>query len=1717
MMTMVFAVEEINRDSRLLPGVKLGYRIMDSCDHVHTSMQALFSLIIENATEDRMERSAQSDILPSCLAGSPVSAVIGLASSSPTRAVAHTLGPFNIPLVSYFATCTCLTDKHTYPSFLRTVPSDLFQVKGLVQLVTFLGWLWVGTIGTTDDYSHYGIQAFSSQFRQQGGCVAFHLTIPKSPTAAEIQEMADRLQSSTTQVVVVFATEGQLLDLLLEGTLGFAFPGVRIPGLKEFLLNVRPSPTPGMEFVNMFWEELFGCRLQFGGDRSKENAADIPVCTGSEDLSNTESSYTDVSQARISYNVYKAVYAIAHALHTLLNCDSAELNMGMCEKHKSFTSRQLLDHLKTVNFTNQFEEKVYFDSNGEPVPLYDIINWQKNSKGEIRFIKVGSYDGSTPLGQQLQLEQSTIVWTKGQSQVPVSQCSAPCPSGTRQARRPGEPQCCFDCLPCADGEISNQTGSTECTKCPEFYWSDKDKVNCIAGIEEFLSFYDTMGIVLVVLTLLGVVLTTIITTVFHRFRSTPIVKANNSEISFLLLLSLKLCFLCSLLFIGQPSVWTCRLRQAAFGISFVLCLSCLLVKTIVVLLAFQANIPGTRALKLFGPSQQRSLILAATAPQVCLCAGWLLAAPPFPFKNPTYQASTGKIVVECKEPWPPGFYLVLGYIGLLAFLCLLLAFLGRKLPDAFNEAKLITFSMLIFWAVWISFIPAYVSSPGKFTVAVEIFAILASSFGLLLCIFVPKCYIILLRPERNIKKGLVAVKAANTTRVFPRMQEMQSENVMLKAVWRSMQDQDVGFPMKTREHRKHRVSANRMKKLSSEIFDITELEFSFKPRPNMALWAAKLIMFLSLFRGTLGSAALDSCVFLGEEEKNSLYEDGDVVIGGLFPLHYSPESSLPTYKTKPTLTMYNFKSRALRWIQTMTFAIKEINQRSDLLPQLKLGYHIRDSCDDIPVALRELLLLVNGQPERGSGADSIKKDKDLERNNGSSLGCAAVHRTVSPVIVGDASSGSSVALLRSLGSFHIPLVSYFASCSCLSDQREFPTFMRTMPSDAFQIRALVQLVTYFGWTWVGVIGVDSDYARFAIQLFLQESVQYGVCAAYTHLYPVTLSQQALDKLLECYSGTSMASSKVIINFCSESEMQGILTEIRRRNITGLQWIASEAWATATLLWEKFGNLLTGTLGFAIQRADVIPGLEEHLTSVRPSDIHKSTFLAEFWEETFNCRLNGSVNSHFHGVGNYLDRLPCKGTESLDDVYSPYSDVTQLRVSYNIYKAVYLVAHALQDMSDCKGGKGPFSNGTCADPKHFKPWQLIHYMRRANFSAQGAKVNFDQNGDPIAYYDLLNWQRSPDGSLHLVKVGFYDASSPAGYSLVINDSVIQWPVGKQASRSVCSDSCPPGSRVARRKGEPICCFDCVPCAEGEVSNETDSLECTRCSEDTWPNRARDLCIPKTIEYLSYHELMGIMLCVVSVLGACISLSILAIFFMYKDTPLVRANNMELSFLLLVFLAVCFLVGLLFIGEPSDWLCRIRYPTFGISVALCISCLLAKTAVVLMAFRSTLPGSNMMKWFGPNQQRASVLFGTAVQVIICLIWLLTSPPHANSNTDYHSATIIMECVTGSEVCFWCVLGYIGILACMCFLMAFLARKLPDNFNEAKFITFSMLIFFAVWITFIPVYVSTAGKYTVAVHIFAILASAFGLLFCIFAPKCYIIILKPEKNSKKHMMQR
>eukprot|EP00079_Xenopus_tropicalis_P031236 XP_017945007.1 PREDICTED: vomeronasal type-2 receptor 26-like [Xenopus tropicalis] len=327
---------------------------------------------------------------------------------------------------------------------------------------------------------------------------------------------------------------------------------------------------------------------------------------------------------------------------------------------------------------------------------------------------------------------------------------------------------------------------------------------------------------------------------------------------------------------------------------------------------------------------------------------------------------------------------------------------------------------------------------------------------------------------------------------------------------------------------------------------------------------------------------------------------------------------------------------------------------------------------------------------------------------------------------------------------------------------------------------------------------------------------------------------------------------------------------------------------------------------------------------------------------------------------------------------------------------------------------------------------------------------------------------------------------------------------------------PGYRKAVNPGAQPCCYGCLPCSEGEISNRTDSENCIRCPALEWPNHKRNQCIAKTEEFLSFTDgTISVSLLSITVLFSLITLLILGIFVIYRDSPIVRANNRSLSFLLLVSIKLSFLSVFLFLGRPVDITCMLRIITFGITFSIAVSSLLAKTIMVCVAFKATKPGSSWRKWLGVKLSNSVVLFCSSIQIIICMTWLAISPPFQELDIHTSPGTIIIQCNEGSAIGFYSVIGYMGLLAAVSFVLAFLARSLPDSFNEAKYITFSMLLFCSVWITMIPAYLSTKGKNTVCVEIFAILTSSAGLLACIFLPKCYIIMFRPEMNHKSCLL--
>ncbi|KAM8769863.1 extracellular calcium-sensing receptor-like [Acanthopagrus schlegelii] len=756
---MIFAIEEINNNPAVLPNISIGYKILSSCSSPTNAVRAALTLA---------SRPEEIDLTSSCPPA--ISALIAESGSSQSIAVAGTLGPFQVPIVSYFSTCACLSDRAKYPSFFRTIPSDYFQAKALAALVKRFGWQWIGAIQSDNDYGRNGILAFTKEVKKLGVCVAFVGKILRTYSKEKILDVVEMIKKSTVRVILAFVPEGDFYPLMKEvvkqnitgiqwigseawitaprpstpemyqtfgGALGFVVQKMAIPNLKPFLTGISPYTDPNAAFVRDFWEFMVGCRPVSHEEQTSTGATN-EICTGNETIMNFQDAFYNVMDLRVSYNVFKGVYAIAHALHQLLFCQPVGEKM-------------VTDQLQRVNFRDQFGHDVFFDVNGDPPASYDIINWQLID-GQVQHVTLGHFASDVNGSYSLSIQEEEIVWRTG-TMVPTSVCSNVCPVGTRKAQMKGKPTCCFDCITCADGTIAKSTGSVDCTPCPQEYWSNESKDKCIPKMIEFLTYHEPMGIVITIVSLLGASLTLATMMVFLHYRETPVIKASNSELSCFLLFSLFLCFLCPLTFLGRPTVWTCMLRHTAFGVTFALCISCVLGKTIVVVTAFKATIPGNKVAGKFGPAQQRIIVCFCTLIQIVICVLWLTLKPPFP--DMVFKYSNKKIILECNTGSEAAFYAVLGYIGILAIICLILAFLGRKLPDNFNEAKFITFSMLIFCAVWITFIPAYVSSPGKFTVAVEIFAILSSAFGLLLSIFALKCFIILIKPEKNTKKHVM--------------------------------------------------------------------------------------------------------------------------------------------------------------------------------------------------------------------------------------------------------------------------------------------------------------------------------------------------------------------------------------------------------------------------------------------------------------------------------------------------------------------------------------------------------------------------------------------------------------------------------------------------------------------------------------------------------------------------------------------------------------------------------------------------------------------------------------------------------------------------------------------------------------------------------------------------------------------------------------------------
>ncbi|XP_073498494.1 vomeronasal type-2 receptor 26-like [Phyllobates terribilis] len=781
----------------------------------------------------------------------------------------------------------------------------------------------------------------------------------------------------------------------------------------------------------------------------------------------------------------------------------------------------------------------------------------------------------------------------------------------------------------------------------------------------------------------------------------------------------------------------------------------------------------------------------------------------------------------------------------------------------------------------------------------------------------------------------------------------------------------------------------------------------------------------------------------------------------------------PLFKPKPSCVYQEKYQAAL----TVLFAIEEINRNDDLLPNISLGFHLFESFMNEAKTLEAYMKILSGW---GFQIPNYK--------------CMSQAHLIA--VVGFASSVLSLLVANTFGIYGYPQISYGATDPLLSNKLIFPYFYRTVPSSVHLHNALNSVLKHFGWTWVGIVYSKVESNENAIQKLKSSIITEGGCIEFTEKFHASTNYWVtehirMDKVIS-------KSSATIIVFWADLEFTYNLY-LLLHNLTTTE----KVWIFLTdmyhLLIPTIDNLdlspFHGTLAIQMKTLE-IPGLMPFLWNITLDQYTLCNFILVYKIILYECKL----------VDGKVLYQTCKHDKAKKKLLM---GVETLVETYRVYNAIYALAHALHMFMASKYWKESQTEGASLSYGH--PWKLHQFLRRVHFTnSAGEDIYFDEHGDTAPMYDLINWVTGRKEKLSSVRVG--NITSCHGEDLSVNVSAIVWAdhLAQGPPRSVCRDSCQAGSRKMILQGKPACCYDCIPCPRGEVTNHTDMISCWKCPDDQWPTEKKDECIKKQMTYLSYEDFLGRTLACSAIVLSLASLFTLAMFTHYQNSSVIKATNRNLSFLLLLSLTFTFCSCLVFVGHPGHITCLLRQTVFGMSFTVSVSSLLAKTILVIMAFRAIKPGSQLRRFMGKKLPCSIVGLCSSIQAVICALWLGTDPPTRFLDLNSQSGQIVVECE--EHLGFYLMLSYIGFLAMGCSIIAFPARNLPDRYNEAKFITFSMLVFFSVWITFIPAYLSTKGKYTVAVEVFAILVSAAGVLVCIFFPKCFIILYGPEKTKSK-----
>ncbi|XP_038873980.1 metabotropic glutamate receptor 8-like isoform X2 [Salvelinus namaycush] len=647
---------------------------------------------------------------------------------------------------------------------------------------------------------------------------------------------------------------------------------------------------------------------------------------------------------------------------------------------------------------------------------------------------------------------------------------------------------------------------------------------------------------------------------------------------------------------------------------------------------------------------------------------------------------------------------------------------------------------------------------------------------------------------------------------------------------------------------------------------------------------------------------------------------------------------------------------------------------------------------------------------------------------------------------------------------------------------------------------MLDIVTAMGWNYVSTLASEGNYGESGVEAFVQISRESGgVCIAQSLKIPREPKPGEFDKLILRLLETSNA--RAVIMFANEDDIRRILDAAKRNNQTGhFLWVGSDSWGSKISPVVQQEKVAEGAITILPKRASV-DAFDRYFRSRSLSNNRRNVWFAEFWEENFACKLG------MHGKRPGSPKK-CTGLEKVgrDSTYEQEGKVQF------VMDAVYAMAHALHRMHRelCSG-----NTGLCPRMHNIDGKELLTFIRAVNFNGSaGTPVTFNENGDAPGRYDIFQYQINKRSTAEYKVIGHWTDQ------LHLNMDAMQWTSGDPSvPASVCSLPCKMGERKKVVKGVP-CCWHCERC-EG-YHFQASELICELCPYEQRPDQNHTGCQPIPIIKLEWHSPWAVVPVFISVLGILVTTFVIVTFVRYHDTPIVRASGREMSYVLLTGIFLCYAITFPMIAAPDVAVCSIRRIFLGLGMCFSYAALLTKTNRIHRIFEQGKKAVTAPRFISPASQLVITFSLISVQLLGVFVWFATDPPHMvvdygeQRTQDPENARGVLKCDI-SDLSLICSLGYSILLMVTCTVYAIKTRGVPETFNEAKPIGFTMYTTCIIWLAFIPIFFGTAQSaermyIQTATLTISLSLSASVSLGMLYMPKVYIIIFHPEQNVPK-----